>query len=197
MAFSESINALAARKPAIRRQLQGAWDLAYSWMALEPHSHHVAMPPVVLMAVLTRAVYGAGVPRLALAWRVWLRIGEAVFATRSCLVLLRDTLGSQEFILLRILEPKTRYRAARHQAAKLEQAHLVQLIDLLWPFTPQTLRKRLDSTLERLGIPTARVVRRPLDLGLGSFRPGETTHLLQMTEDSEFVRRRGSKVDIQ
>ena len=47
----------------------------------------------------------------------------------------------------------------------------------------------MDSALDRLGIPTARNHARPLDLG--SFRPGGATHILQLTEDSEFVRRTG------
>ena len=42
--------------------------------------------------------------------------------------------------------------------------------------------------LERLGV-IARDGERAIDLG--SFRPGGATHLLQLSEDSELVRRRG------
>ena len=110
-----------------------------------------------------------------------------------------DVLGSQSFVLLKILEPKTRMRAARHQAAKVEAEDLVQLVDMsfghlaptcrLWPIAAQTLRKRLDTVLARLGLPTARDHHRPMDLG--SFRPRGATFLLQLTEDTELVRRRG------
>ncbi|OLP73590.1 hypothetical protein AK812_SmicGene47124 [Symbiodinium microadriaticum] len=65
---------------------------------------------------------------------------------------------------------------ARHQAARCEPADLVAVIDLafanlapaerLWPRSQQTLRRRLDTVLERLGIRA--------DL-----------------QDSELVRRRG------
>ncbi|CAE7419264.1 unnamed protein product [Symbiodinium sp. CCMP2592] len=200
--LAETINAIASKRPAVRRQLQAAWDVAFSWMAAEPHSHHVAMPAVVLLAVLAVSLlWGwrseAGI--FGLAWGALLRIGEAVGARRECLVLPRDVLGSQTYVLLRIEEPKTRYRAARQQAGKLEQADLVELVDLafaklppysrLWPMTAQTLRRRLDAVLEALSIPTARGTTRPLDLG--SFRPGGATHMLQITEDSELVRRRG------
>ena len=200
--FSETINAVSAKRPTARRQLQGAWDLAFAWLSHEPSSHHVAMPAIILLAVLSVSLlWGwrseAGV--YALAFGGLLRIGEAVQATRSCLVLPRDVLYLHAYVLLRIQEPKTRLRAARHQAAKVEAADLVELIDMafahlpagsrLWPFSAQTLRRRLDSALDRLGIPTSRNHTRPLDLG--SFRPGGATHMLQLTEDAELVRRRG------
>ena len=51
--YSETINALAARKPTLKRMLQAAWDLAFSWMALEPSTHHVAMVAVILLSMLT------------------------------------------------------------------------------------------------------------------------------------------------
>ena len=200
--YAETVNATAARRPAIRRQLQQAWDLAFSWMSLEPHTHHVAMPPVILLAVLSVCLlWGwrseAGV--FGLAWGALLRIGEATAACTAALILPRDVLWTQSHVLLRIAEPKTRLRAARHQSAKLEPADLVQLVDIafrdlhptakLWQGSTQTLRRRLDSVLERLGVPTARTEKRPLDLG--SFRPGGATHLLSISEDSELVRRRG------
>ena len=200
--LAETINAVAAKRPEIRRQLQGAWDVAFAWMSLEPHTHHVAMPAVVLLAVLSVALlwgWRTEAGLFGLSWGALLRIGEAIGATRASLVLPRDVLGAQQFILLRIAEPKTRFRAARHQAAKLEAADLVTLVDMafarlqpssrLWPYSAQTLRRRLDSILESLLIPTARNEERPLDLG--SFRPGGATYLLQATEDAELVRRRG------
>ena len=200
--YSETINGLAARRPSLKRSLQAAWDLAYSWMALEPSTHHVAMPPVILLSMLTVCLcWGwtreAGL--FALAWGGLLRIGEALAMIRAKLVLPEDVLFSQRHILARIEEPKTRMRMARHQAARVEQVDLVQLIGLvfgplephakLWPHCAQTLRRRFDLILERLNIARARPGHRPLDLG--SFRPGGATHLLSITDNSELVRRRG------
>ena len=34
--YAELINALTSWKPAIRRLMQGAWDLGYTWKRLEP-----------------------------------------------------------------------------------------------------------------------------------------------------------------
>ena len=200
--YAETINSVAAKRSWARRQLQAAWDLAFSWLALEPGSHRIAMPAVVLLALLSVNLLWewrseAGV--YALTFGALLRIGEAIQATCCSLVLPRDVLRIHSYVLLRIHEPKTRLRAARHQAAKLEASDLVELVDVafahlpsgsrIWPLSAQTLRRRFDTALERLGIPTARTHHRPLDLG--SFRPGGATHLLQLTEDAELVRRRG------
>ena len=195
------MNAIGALCPSIRRQLQGPWDLAFAWMAAEPYTHHVPMPAALLLALLTCSlIWGwlreAGI--FALAWGSLLRIGEATSARRGDLVLPEDVFGLHNYVLLSIREPKTRLRVARHQAAKLEQSDLVTLVCLafgglhneerLWPRTNQTLRARLDKLLERLGVRPAGGQRA---IDLGSFRPGGATHLLQLTEDSELVRRRG------
>ena len=200
--YSETINGVAAMKPSLRRSLQGAWDLAFSWMAKEPNTHHLAMPPVILLSMLCTCLYWgwlreAGI--FALSWGGLLRIGEATSARRSDLILPADVLYLQRHALIRIEEPKTRMRMARHQSAKVEQSGLVELLHLafadleppsrLWAQSPQTLRRRFDLVLERIGLPTARRVQKQLDLG--SFRPGGATFILSQTEDSELVRRRG------
>ena len=199
--YSETVNAVGALCPSVRRQLQGPWDLAFSWMAAEPYTHHVPMPAALLLALLTCSLlWGwlreAGV--FALAWGSLLRIGEATEAKREDLVLPGDVFGLHDYVLLSIREPKTRLRVARHQAAKLEQSDLVALVCLafgdlpageaLWPRSNQTLRARLDKLLARLGVCASQGQR---SIDLGSFRPGGATHLLQVTEDSELVRRRG------
>ncbi|CAE7902362.1 unnamed protein product [Symbiodinium sp. KB8] len=61
-------------------------------------------------------------PRLRLVGQRLLRIGEATNACRRDLVLPRDVLYLQKYVLLRIQEPKTRLRMARHQAARCEPA---------------------------------------------------------------------------
>ena len=76
--YSETINGVAALRSSLRRSLQAAWDLAFSWMALEPSTHHVAMPPTVLLAVLSVCIYWgwlreAGI--FALSWGGLLRRG--------------------------------------------------------------------------------------------------------------------------
>ena len=201
--YSETINAIGSKKPTVRRLLTAAWDLAFAWLREEPYEHHVACPYPVLLALLTTALsWGwtrvAGL--LAISWAGLCRIGEVLGARREDLILPCDVGYTSAFLLLKVQEPKTRFRAARHQVAKIEYADLVELIssvfqalrpgDFLWGASAQTLRNRFKSLLTSLGLPTVSTSeRRALDLG--SLRPGGATFLLQLTEDSELVRRRG------
>ena len=200
--YSETVNAIAAKQPVLRRQLQGAWDLAFAWMAKEPMTHHVAMPAIVLLSVLTTCLLWGWVDEaaiFAMSWAGLLRIGEATALVREDLIFPADVLYSQQYLLVRVQEPKTRLRAARHQAARVEPSDLIALISLaffaldrrakIWPQSNQTLRRRFDLVLERVGLSPPRAGQRPLDLG--SFRPGGATFLLQATDNSELVRRRG------
>jgi hypothetical protein len=84
---------VSSKRPVLRRQLQGAWDLAFSWVQAEPSAHHVAMPWQVLLAITTVAlIWGwtdvAGC--VALGWGALLRAGEILAAERKDLLLPRD-----------------------------------------------------------------------------------------------------------
>ena len=74
--FSETINAIGAARPLIRKQLAPVWDLAFAWLADEPHQHHPALPLSVLLSVLTTCLWW-GWPLeaaiFALAWNGILR----------------------------------------------------------------------------------------------------------------------------
>ena len=141
---------------------------------------------------------------LSLGWGALLRAGELISATRSQLLLPSDVFFSANFCLVSILEPKTRFTAARHQSAKLDSSDLVALVELafadlhlsqrLWPYSGQTLRTRLRQLLSALWLPTVRTATtKPLDVG--SLRAGGATWLLQTTEDAELTRRRGRWVN--
>ena len=200
--YAETINALTSLRPSLRKQMQGAWDLAFTWLSEEPYVHHTAMPAPVLIAVLSTCLLWGWIKEagiFALCWGALLRAGEATKLLRRDLVFPADALWGQSYILVRIQEPKTRGRAARHQSSKLEPSDLVELCSLaferlpktarVWSMSPQTLRKRLYDVLRRLGMSRSGGRERPLDLG--SLRPGGATYLLQQTEDSELTRRRG------
>ena len=200
--FAETINAVTSLKPTLRRQVQAAWDLSFAWQAEEPYSHHTAIPPVVLISLLTAAMIWGWVREagcFALAFGGLMRIGEVTKCLRRSLILPADVGFTQAFILVQVEEPKTRNKGPRHQAAKVEAQDLVQVVSVafeklsasekLWPLSPQTLRKRLDQLLSQIGASPPPRGTRALDLG--SFRAGGATYLLQQTEDSELVRRRG------
>ena len=122
--FSEVINAVSSREPSLRRCLQPAWDVAFAWLREEPHTHHVALPWQALLAVIATALIW-GWPRtagcIALTWGALLRIGETLAATRADLLLSGDVEDTCGYALLSIAEPKTRFKAARHQVARLDQ----------------------------------------------------------------------------
>ena len=201
--YSETINAISMIRPSLKKNLSPAWDLAFSWLQDEPHVHHPALPLSVLLAMSTLSLLW-GWPTEAAIWLMtWiglLRIGEVLEAVRSDLLLPRDSAPGIEHILLRIREPKTRGRGARHQSTRIEPQDAVALIsqvfqdfapsDKLWSFSAATLRRRFVCLLTALGLPVRPCNgARPFDLG--SLRPGGATHLLTLTEDTSLVQRRG------
>ena len=201
--YSETVNAVGSKRPNLRRMLQGAWNLAFTWLREEPPIHHVALPWQVLASMISVAyIWGwnrtAGV--LALSWGALTRIGEVMKAQRRHLVLPRDLAYTIKYVVLQIEEPKTRFQSARHQVARLDQPQLMQVVefafqdlradDSLWNFSPQTLRARFQKLLQALrldALPSN--VSRGLDLG--SLRAGGASWLMITSEDSELVRRRG------
>jgi len=137
---------------------------------------------------------------LALSWGGICRIGEVLAAHRKDLILPSDVMNTAASVLLKVQEPKTRFRAARHQVAKIEYEDLVELIRCaferlrpetkLWRSSPQLLRNRFKQLLAALLLPVnSKPDRRTLDLG--SMRAGGATHLQMLLEDAELTRRRG------
>ena len=201
--YSETINAVGSKRPNLRRMLQGAWNLAFTWLREEPPVHHVALPWQVLASLISVAyLWGwnrtAGV--LALSWGALTRIGEVLKAQRRHLVLPRDLANTISYALLQIEEPKTRFRSARHQVARLDQPQLLHVVEIafqdlhadegLWNFSPQTLRLRFQKLLKALQLDVLPPsVSRGLDLG--SLRAGGASWLMITSEYSELVRRRG------
>ena len=201
--FAETINAVAVERPLIRRQLTAAWDLAFVWLSDEPRQHHPAMPISVMVALVAVALCWGWAHEAAvilLGWTGILRIGEVLAATRRELVLPVDAVPGTTFALLIIRQPKTRGRAARHQAARIDQADVIAYLTAMygssdpttkiWPFSASTLRKRFGLLLTALKLPTKKLPGiAPFDLG--SLRPGGATWLLHQLENPDILRRRG------
>ena len=201
--YIECINAVAGFRPVLRRSLQEAWDLGFSWVRQEPSSHHVAAPFQVCLAMLSTCLlwgWTRTAGAIAFCFGGLLRPGEMITATRRQLLLPSDVAGSIPYALLTILEPKTRFRAARHQYSKVDIPDLLAVIEIafagvgssgrLWPFSGQTLRSRFQTVMKAIGLPLSTLNgMKPLDLG--SLRAGGATWLMQTTESSDFVQRRG------
>ena len=201
--LSETINLVSARRPVLSRSLQQAWDLCAMWTSFEQVEHHRAMPVQVLLAVLSTCLawgWTREAALFAMCWGMLLRSGELLNACRRDIVFPQDVRYSIDHVLIKILEPKTRFRAARHQSSKLEPPDLIQIAwiglgrlkphEKVWPGSPSTLRHRLDKVLTWLGLPI-KVVNQQKPLTLASFCPGGATYLIGLTESAELVRRRG------
>ena len=167
--YSETINAVTSKRGSLRRSLGLAWDLAFSWVADEPASHHPAMPRSVLLALCSLAILWTWVSEAGLfllAWCGLLRIGEVLNAKRRDLILPPDGAPGFDCALLRITTPKTRGRTARHQSARVDQSDVVEFLTIvfgrlqpdqpLWPMSSSTLRKRLNMLQAALGLPTVK-----------------------------------------
>ena len=74
--FSETINAVASRRPVIRKALVQAWDLAFAWQADEPREHHPAMPLSVLLAICSLALLWGWPHEAAIFAMTWSGIFE-------------------------------------------------------------------------------------------------------------------------
>ena len=201
--FSELMNAITSRRPILRRSLQQAWDLAFMWGSFEPVEHHIAMPHQVLVALIASAWcwgWSREAAIFALSFGALLRIGEALQARRGDVLMPEDVDHTVSYVLIRIKEPKTRFRAARHQASKVEQPDLIAIIrigfaglgagDPLWHLSGATLRARFVKLLVALDLPS-KAYQVPKPLSLASFRPGGATWLIAECEDVELVKRRG------
>lgn len=200
--FSETINAVTARRPTLRRQVASAWDLAFNWVVDEPHEHHAALPQSLLLACVGLALlwgWAREAALIAMTWAGVLRVGETLAARREDLVLPSDAAPGVWFAILKIKAPKTRGRAARHQSSRIDPEDIVQLLaavferllpsEMLWPFSPATLRRRFACLLSALGLGPGADGQLPYSLS--SLRPGGATYWLLETEDAEYVRRKG------
>lgn len=200
--YAETINGVTARRPILRRQLIGAWGLAFSWVADEPRTHHPALPISVLVAISSLALLW-GWPReaaiLMMTWAGVMGVGEALAAKRKDLILPADGAPGQAHALVLIHQPKTRGIAARHQSARVDPADVVALLqatfgtlgvdEMLWNQSPSSLRRRFMTLQKALGLAARDGCSVPYDPA--SLRAGGATFLLQKFEDPAFVRRRG------
>ena len=126
------------------------------------------MPWQVMIAICSAALLWER-PRVAgavaLAWGGMLRIGEVLDAIRSDLLLPQDVQCTADFAMMSIRTPKTRFRAARHQAVRIDQPDILAIVELaferippnekLWAASGQTLRTRFRQICTALGLPTS------------------------------------------
>lgn len=139
------------------------WDLAFNWFVDETHEHHAALPLTMMLACVALGLLWGWVREsaiIAMTWTGVLRIGKAISALRSDLILPRDAAPGVAFAILQIKLRKTFGRGAKHHHRRAST--LVMLLDFvfgrlapserLWPWAPATLRRRFAQLLQALGI---------------------------------------------
>ena len=160
---------------------KGCWELVTKWELTEPLVHRPPLPLRICEAMAGVALTWAW-PRFALvlllAFTGILRIGEVLAAVRADLVLPVDLLSNDySKAFLRVPKPKTGRRGGgKQQHATVRDERLIRACtrvfcnlereQKLFPFSPQTFRKRWNEILAALG------VQRELLLTPGSVRGG-------------------------
>ena len=196
--YAETINSVAVERPLIRCQLTTALDLAFAWLADEPHSRHPAMPLSIMVAMVVTALYW-GWPFeasvLLMGWTGVMRIA----ARRKDLVLPCDAAPGTSFLLVVVRQPKTRGRSANHQAARIDQEDVIRFLTSMYrdadretfvAFLSCNLEKKCSRHFsELLNFHAQRLAMRNLMV----WPPwgGGATWLLHQTESPDYVRRRG------
>lgn len=115
--YSETINAVVGLRPILKRQLTGAWDLAFAWLIDEPHQHHPALRVRSMLSLVGIALmWGWPVEAaiIALTWTGALRIGEVLGAVRKDLVLPSVPLSKQIVVLLPFVPSQTSIACGNH-----------------------------------------------------------------------------------
>lgn len=91
--YAETINAIAMLKPLIKKLMTPSWDIAFAWLADEPHQHHPALPVSTLLAMMALCLYWGWIYEacvLGMTWSGILHIGEVLQAVCRGLVLPQD-----------------------------------------------------------------------------------------------------------
>ena len=163
------ITFLQRERPLIRPFLTGSWQLVSRWEMLEPLCHRTPLPYVVFQAM---SVVG-----LLWGWKFWVgatvlafegicRPGEVLRASRRDLLLPKDLVSEDpNVVFLRIKNPKPGKRGiGLVQHSKINTPGVARFLDSifgdlapsapLYCGSPSAYRKRWDTILRALGVPT-------------------------------------------
>ena len=193
---------IADLRRGLRRRLQVAWDFNTLWRTLVPGQNRLAMPLLVLQAMVAVALLW-GWPLVAahflLGFGAILRPSEHLLARRAALILPRDHARPplEPPLYLKVGAPKGAWAGARSQVARCDDLQTLRLWDALavganaedalWPLSLLQFSRRWAAICLVLGLPAQELV----GLTPASLRGGGATLLFEATEDLEYVRRRG------
>ena len=182
--FRHLINHSQRTIPALRHASKPAWDLVTRWEAVEPLKHRPPLPHALLLAMASVG--------LSWGWFKWTAVtliafygacrpGEVLRANRKDLVLPCDLFLEDNFCFLQITKPKSGLRGLGNvQHTKITDHVAISLCSAVFSgldgderffaATPATYRRRWDSLLKALGVPS------DLAFTPGSLRGGGAVH---------------------
>ena len=198
--YATTILAIVDLRRSLRRSLTQAWDYAALWKAEEPGDNRLALPAVVLRAMMVVCFHWNWMPFAALTAAGFagiMRPSEFLLATRQLVVLPNDVQGAWFRSYFRIPLPKSRWTAARRQLARIDDWWVTELLSLLfedyppaerlWGLSPSAYRRRWDAVCEALHLET----RQGSGVTPASLRAGGATALFEQVESIDMLSRRG------
>lgn len=171
--------------PQQRHDLVTAWELLSRWEQVQPVTHRVPVPKLVIDAVLSVSVAWGWLrfaALTALAFHGAMRIGEPITAVRGDLILPDEAALQQKVCFLRVSKPKPGRRGrGRIQHARIDDEFAVDLAvaaftfldpsEKLFAATASTYRRRWDRVTAALKIPAS------LNITPGGLRGGGAVHM--------------------
>ncbi|CAE8616972.1 unnamed protein product [Polarella glacialis] len=187
--FAETLNCVVAKYHWMKSSVGGAWKLLSTWQTLEPPELHPPMPLKVLQAMIL----------LALSWG-WARMAILLLTgfyglLRVCEVLaltvedfsLPTEHDAASAVFVRILEPKSRRRGARHQYVRIELPDVISFLTSclktlpslmrIWPSSSHIYVTRFKMLLDALKVPRG-------CLFPSSLRPGGASYFFVLWEEN-------------
>lgn len=187
--FAETLNCVVAKYHWMKGSVGGAWKLLSTWQTLEPPELHPPMPLKVLQAMIL----------LALSWG-WTRMAILLLTgfyglLRVCEVLaltvedfsLPTEHDAASAVFVRILEPKSRRRGARHQYVRIELPDVISFLTSclktlpslmrIWPSSSHIYVTRFKMLLDALKVPRG-------CLFPSSLRPGGASYFFVLWEEN-------------
>eukprot|EP00438_Fugacium_kawagutii_P003106 Skav210388 [mRNA] locus=scaffold1526:346357:350934:- [translate_table: standard] len=153
--------------PMIKVHMAPAWRMVSKWELLEPVQHRPPIPEPLVLAMSCLALswdWPYFTAAVLMCFYGICRIGEVLSAARCHLLTPQDLMSDDEVIYLKICKPKSRNRGPSTQYSTVSERSVVSFLaavwqqlqpeSLLYPSSPSNFRRRWNTVLKILGVPS-------------------------------------------